>query len=674
MSAGRPGRPCVGVVCGIFQQKHRTYRTTDSDSMPALATLSALSTALTGLVQIAGQMVDLLDSAKSISLVPSRNGRTKSDKSQGVDTSQLACVFAAYLASAAHPTTGPTGISKPSAQATPAPISTSKPSAHVSAPRTALETSNKSAYGSPSVAPLTVVLAAGPTTAITMAMALSSVPATVHALASGGTRTTAVTHKVALAAAQTVARATPSPSTTTIGPVPHPPVPVPAAAAAFRFPAIASTVAVTPHAAAIATSVAIAPHSPTAVPTGTVASHPPTAQAAAAVVIAPTSPKGVEVSRTTSASATKLQDALHSAVASAKPVRPAAPIHVATPATAPHLATKRPPSAVATLSVPDKTTQSVSNASSSQRTASASAEKPPASGTYQNSIEQTPTEMPVLALHDVPILSLSDSPQPNGNTSVLRPPRTETQETNSSSIREVSSHQAWERSEVLRFPEGPAGVAAAQTKYLGWAESSRPTTPLPASLRDPIGPTIREGTQLQSPAVQATSPLAAIAPMTAPGTVNTPVANNTPAAPSDAQPNVSPAEQLSRAFVAQAALGNHEGRSDFHLRLQPPQLGSVQIHLTATQHTISARVIVTQEGTQQLIQSQADQLRQSLAESGLVLGSFDVTRDGGGSSQGGRHQPPELSQPPLLRPGSPTATAVGRTSRIVAADGVDILA
>lgn len=136
------------------------------------------------------------------------------------------------------------------------------------------------------------------------------------------------------------------------------------------------------------------------------------------------------------------------------------------------------------------------------------------------------------------------------------------------------------------------------------------------------------------------------------------------------------ADQLTQAFLAHADAVQQTGRTDFHLRLDPPQLGSVQIHLTATQHSVSARIVVAQEGTRQLLEGQAHHLRQGLAEAGLSLGSFDVTRDGGGSHGGGQQQPPTTPFPSSLptvastSPAPPLVFASG--SRLT--DGINILA
>jgi flagellar hook-length control protein FliK len=176
-------------------------------------------------------------------------------------------------------------------------------------------------------------------------------------------------------------------------------------------------------------------------------------------------------------------------------------------------------------------------------------------------------------------------------------------------------------------------------------------------------------------------PQTSAAPSPAPGTSVTttlPAPTVAPASqtsPSPAATTVPVAEQLTRAFVAQAEVVQREGRTNFHLRLDPPQLGSVQIHLTATEHTVSARIVVAQEGTRQLLEGQAHHLRQGLAEAGLSLGSFDVTRDGGGSRGGGQQAPPQTPLP------LPTFVSTPRTTPTVVpptvsrpTDGINILA
>jgi hypothetical protein len=99
----------------------------------------------------------------------------------------------------------------------------------------------------------------------------------------------------------------------------------------------------------------------------------------------------------------------------------------------------------------------------------------------------------------------------------------------------------------------------------------------------------------------------------------------------------------------------------------------VQIHLRATDHTVSARVVVALEGTRQLLEGHAHQLRQSLAQAGLSLSGFDVSHDSGGS--GGRQPPPE-PMPPLPAPAviTPRLAATLQTPIRHRIGGIDILA
>lgn len=161
------------------------------------------------------------------------------------------------------------------------------------------------------------------------------------------------------------------------------------------------------------------------------------------------------------------------------------------------------------------------------------------------------------------------------------------------------------------------------------------------------------------------------------------------AAPALAVPNAAPvsqasaaavttpvpvSQQLTHAFLAQADVVQRDGRTDFHLRLDPPQLGSVQIHLRATEHTVSARIVVAHEGTRQLLESQAQNLRQGLAQAGLSLGSFDVTRDGGGSYRGGQQAPPHTPFTPPTSLTTPRGNVPVSTTALRSTDGINILA
>ena len=99
-------------------------------------------------------------------------------------------------------------------------------------------------------------------------------------------------------------------------------------------------------------------------------------------------------------------------------------------------------------------------------------------------------------------------------------------------------------------------------------------------------------------------------------------------------PSVS--EQLGNAILAHVESSPSSGRIDFHLSLNPPDLGPVRVQLTLTNQTLSARLVANDPATQQLIQNQMDALRQRLQETGLSLGQFDVS--GGSSGSAGQQQ------------------------------------
>lgn len=82
-----------------------------------------------------------------------------------------------------------------------------------------------------------------------------------------------------------------------------------------------------------------------------------------------------------------------------------------------------------------------------------------------------------------------------------------------------------------------------------------------------------------------------------------------------------------------AAIGSHAARTpagshtDLTLRLEPPELGPLRIHLRASEHSLEARVVVEVESTRQLLVAQVESLRQRLHDMGLTLGQFDVSSE-----------------------------------------------
>jgi flagellar hook-length control protein FliK len=145
-------------------------------------------------------------------------------------------------------------------------------------------------------------------------------------------------------------------------------------------------------------------------------------------------------------------------------------------------------------------------------------------------------------------------------------------------------------------------------------------------------------------------------------------------APEPTTPPPPVAEQLSNAILARMDVSAGGGRIDFHLRLDPPELGQVRVQLTMMQQTLSARLVAHDQSTCQLIQSQMDTLRQRLQETGLSLGQFDVS--GGGGQGGGQRQQPWLPFPDLGGDAAlmPAATPQREVTVRIVTGGIDLVA
>jgi flagellar hook-length control protein FliK len=109
--------------------------------------------------------------------------------------------------------------------------------------------------------------------------------------------------------------------------------------------------------------------------------------------------------------------------------------------------------------------------------------------------------------------------------------------------------------------------------------------------------------------------------------------------------------QIGESIVAHAEVVRREGRTDIYMRLDPPELGTVQVHLSASAHAVSARLVIHGEEARQIVESQLHSLRQTLAQAGVSLDKLDVRRDGQGSPEAWR------------RPSSGAATGSRSSSR-----------
>jgi flagellar hook-length control protein FliK len=112
-----------------------------------------------------------------------------------------------------------------------------------------------------------------------------------------------------------------------------------------------------------------------------------------------------------------------------------------------------------------------------------------------------------------------------------------------------------------------------------------------------------------------------------------------------------------------------QGVAEFSIKLNPPELGSVIVHLRATEGSVTARVVVANDAARVAVEGQLGDLRDRLTQVGVTLGSFDFPQREGGSQQPSRQpysQPGQEDDGDLPKSPFPDPTA--------AADRLDVVA
>lgn len=77
--------------------------------------------------------------------------------------------------------------------------------------------------------------------------------------------------------------------------------------------------------------------------------------------------------------------------------------------------------------------------------------------------------------------------------------------------------------------------------------------------------------------------------------------------------------------VTSGVVSSHRGGHEVRLRLNPPELGSLLIDVAVREGVVTARLETSQAGTQQLLTDNIHQLRDALAQQGLVIDKLDVS-------------------------------------------------
>jgi flagellar hook-length control protein FliK len=136
-----------------------------------------------------------------------------------------------------------------------------------------------------------------------------------------------------------------------------------------------------------------------------------------------------------------------------------------------------------------------------------------------------------------------------------------------------------------------------------------------------------------------------------------------------------PAVQVADAIVTRAEVIGKGEHAEFRLRLDPPELGQIEVRVHRTAAGVHADLRVADEAVRQMIESQLPELRQRLEAAGLSVDRFNLTTQDGSTNRD-RQQRFEPEQPEdRPAPRRPAAAVGPKTYTAPAAGGrLDITA
>jgi flagellar hook-length control protein FliK len=123
------------------------------------------------------------------------------------------------------------------------------------------------------------------------------------------------------------------------------------------------------------------------------------------------------------------------------------------------------------------------------------------------------------------------------------------------------------------------------------------------------------------------------------------------------------ASQVADAVVSHAQSSNQNGTTEFRMRLDPGELGPVNVHIVSVGDEVRGNVMVSSESVRQMIESQMPELRQRLEAAGVTVQNFTVTADASGGSNRNPGQEAGSTFPnPLQTAAATTASSRFRTT------------
>jgi flagellar hook-length control protein FliK len=140
------------------------------------------------------------------------------------------------------------------------------------------------------------------------------------------------------------------------------------------------------------------------------------------------------------------------------------------------------------------------------------------------------------------------------------------------------------------------------------------------------------------------------------GTTNGTASTN--GTPSTSSPAPTLATQIADGVISHMSTTTQGGSTEFRMRLDPADLGPVNVHLVSDGDVVRGNVVVASEGVRQMIEGQLPELRQRLEAAGVNVQNFSVTADAsGGNNRNPRQEAPSSPTNPLPGTGATSINA-----------------
>lgn len=148
------------------------------------------------------------------------------------------------------------------------------------------------------------------------------------------------------------------------------------------------------------------------------------------------------------------------------------------------------------------------------------------------------------------------------------------------------------------------------------------------------------------------------------------------AMPTEVQ-RVSVAGQAADSIIVRAELIEREGSTEFRMRLDPPELGQMEVRVHSANGKLHADLTVADESVRHLVESQLSELKQRLETAGFQVDGFTLSSQDFSKNQDRRQREPfevpELPPPPR-RPQGQAPKPIATMSRAVPGGLLDVTA